>query len=153
MIICDGFLDAAHAAIEARPDRVICFFVGGGTHSHARPVRFAADAGERWVELSNQSWVPVVATVWPAGLIEPMLDWVPRQNFPPAFTADDEICGRFLRSVGQFALATVPSLVEHPDTEPSLVRRQITGGLDPSRRAAVWVEDLGFCDGRQIDWG
>lgn len=152
VIVCLGFLEAARAALAAKPDVPVCFYVGGHPHVHARPVREAAAAGDRFVPLNAQTWIPVVATAWPVRFIEPMLSWTEKQPWPPAFTADDEICGRYLQHVREIAWATVPSLVEHPDTEPSLVRRQITGGVDPSRRAAVWLEDLGYCDGREITW-
>lgn len=157
MIVCDHFLEAVGAAAEARPDRVLVFFVAGHPLQHVRVFDRAARLGSPWAELQNTTWLPVVATAWPLPMIEPLLGWVARRferrQFPPQFTADDEITGRYLRDVGARALASVPSLVEHPDTVTSVASSGMRqrGGLDAGRCARLWIGDAG-CDPRGIDW-
>lgn len=156
-IVCDYFRDGLEAACAAQPDRVLAFFVAGHPNSHIRAFDWALNHGAPWAVLDNTTWLPVVATAWPLTLIGDLLGFVDQQFeqqlWPPKFTADDEICGRFLREKGINALASVPSLVEHPDTVHSIAsggRRQPTG-LDATRMAQLWIGDVG-CDPRGIDW-
>jgi len=154
VLVCEHLVDAVEAAVRARPDRVLAFFVAGNPLNHRRAVAAAEAADWSWAELDLTTWIPAVATCWPVRLIEPLLSWFDAQGFPAAFTADDEIIGRFLRQRGEAVLAAVPSIVEHPDTVVSLVHghRRAHDGLDPGRRAAVWIGDRGICDGRLVDW-
>lgn len=155
--VCDGFVEAAEAACASQPDRVLAFFVAGHPLQHVTRVRRAEALGASWAELENTTWLPVVAAAWPVGLIEEMLGWVERRfadrRFPPAFTADDEIAGRWLRDAGRNALASVPSLVEHPDSVYSVASSGMRhrNGLDETRRALLFVEDDGRDPGG-IDW-
>jgi hypothetical protein len=151
VLVCDYFVEGVRAAARARPGRVLVFFVAGNPANHRRAVFDACEQDWAWAELDLNTWIPAVATCWPVHLIEPMLEWFDAQNYPPAFTADDEIIGRFLRHQGERPLASVPSLVEHPDTVPSLAGRRVADGRDPGRRAACWIGDCG-CDARRIDW-
>jgi hypothetical protein len=154
VLVCDRFAAGVELAATARPDRVLVFFVAGNPMNHRVTVMRACDRDETWAELDLTTWIPVVATLWPVRLIVPFLEWYDRQGFPPGFVADDEIAGRFLQGIGEPALACVPSLVEHPDTVPSLMsgNRRISDGRDPGRRAACYIGDCGFCDARLLDW-
>lgn len=155
--VCDYFVETVEAACAAQPDRVMAFFVAGHPLAHVNRVRKAIALGFPFAEMENTTWLPVVATAWPVDLLERLLDWVDRRfaerRFPPGMTADDELCGRWLREAGIRALATVPSLVEHPDSVFSIAsngRRGATG-LDHTRRALYFVED-DDTDPRGIDW-
>lgn len=154
VLVCDGFVETVEAVAAARPDRVVAFFVGGNPMLHRRAVLQAAGLHQRYVDLSLATWIPAVATLWPRRLVEPLCSFVDAQRWPPSFTADDEIIGRFLSREREVPIATVPSLVEHPDTVPSLANhRRAADGLDAGRRAALWMGDEGWpCDARLLDW-
>lgn len=147
---CGGFSEVLPAAVASRPDRLLTFFVGGHPVEHARRVYQACDRGDAWAQLDNLRWCPVLALCWPAAMIAPFLAWVDEQKFPPAFRADDEIVGRWLRATKQTPLASVPSLIEHPDEVPSLIGRRARGGLDIGRVAACFIHP--DCDPSGIDW-
>jgi hypothetical protein len=149
VLTCLHFEEAIARAVEAQPDRVISFCTAGNPYQHADQVWHAADQGLPWAELSNETHCSVIATLWPARLVNPLLDWSLAQNWPNAFRADDEIAGLFMRHIHEYPLATVPSLVEHPDTVPSMVGRRAAGGEDRGRVAACWI---GECDPLTIDW-
>lgn len=150
VVPCDGFLDAVAAAVAARPGRLLSFFVGGHPVENARALFDACGRGEAWAELGNRRWCPVLALVWPVEFVEPLLGYVDAQRWPPTFRSDDEIVGRWLRHAGKLALASVPSLVEHPDVEPSLLGKRALAGRDPGRCAACFIHP--DYDARRIDW-
>lgn len=146
---CPGLIHHAARVASAWPDRLITLYVGGNLRLGAARVLHAAREGRPVAELQQFSWVPAVALLWPAGMIEPFLRWVDERNWPPAFRADDEIVGRWLRKTGHVPVATVPSLVDHPDDQPSLIGTRARGGRDHGRIAVCWI---GECDPLHIDW-
>lgn len=152
-IVCPYAREAIEAAVEARPDRLLVFFVAGNPHHHANAVRVACRDDLPWAVLDYAHWVPVVATCWPVDLIPPLLEYVDAQRWPEQFCADDEIVGRYVRELKHRPLASVPSLVEHRDEHQSLIGKRNAGGQDPGRVAACWIGDCADCmDAREIDW-
>jgi hypothetical protein len=152
-VICRNYRRAVELAVEARPDRILVFFVGGNPYQHAQAVREACSNDESWAELSYAHWLPVIATCWPVALIPELFEFNDRQTWPERFSSDDERCGRFIRDIKHNPLASVPSLVEHLDEQPSLIGRRALGGRDPGRVAACWIGDCDECgDPLEIDW-
>lgn len=152
-VVCPHMREAVESAVAARPDRLLVFCVTGLPWHHAEAVRVACSEDRSWATLSYAHWCPLISTCWPVGLIEPFLAWVDAQQWPPSFCADDEIVGRWLHEVEHSPLATVPSLVQHPDTNPSLIGLRAWAGEDPGRVAACWIGDCADCtDARLIDW-
>lgn len=149
VIACDGFVPAATAAVTARPDRVVSFYVGGNARLAAARVVHAAKQGHAWTDIRQYDWLPAVALSWPVGLLAPFLAWVDSKRWSPTFRADDQIIGMFLRRQGHVPAATVPSLIDHPDDVPSLISNRARGGRDRLRIAACWIGD---CDATAIDW-
>lgn len=147
--VCPGFLDAARAAVAAKPDRILSFFVAGNPYEHSQAVFAACARGSSWAELDNQRWCPAVCVCWPAAHVPAILAFVDAQGWPDAFRADDEIIGRYCRHAGVLPLASVPSLVDHPDDVPSLLGNKAMYGQDPGRVTACWIGD---CDPATIDW-
>lgn len=143
VIVCANLLEAAARAALARPGSPIALFVPGKPALYVRTIGAARTADEPVCELPLGTWVPTVATLWPAALAEQILDWYDGSRLPRGMVADDEIVGRFLNHVRIPALASVPSLVEHPDTVPSVMngRRRVGDGRDPGRRAEFWIGD------------
>jgi hypothetical protein len=151
-IVCDGFRSAVDLAVAARPDRLLVLYVGGNPYQHAQAVREACWGGSCWADLDPAHWLPVVATVWPVSLIPPICSFVDGQGWAHTFGNDDEIVGRFVRACGVRPLATAPSLVQHPDVEPSLVGQKTRAGADAGRIAALWVGGCTECDPLTWDW-
>lgn len=136
--VCPGFLEAARKALEARPDRMVAFFVPWTLRRGSHKLMQACMEDQAWVELELQEWVPVVALCWPASLVPEFLGWADGRRYTEqVYRADDAIAGKFCQHRGVAALATVPSLVEHPDDGPSLIGNPRSG----SRRARCYVGD------------
>lgn len=150
--LCRNFAAAAEAAVAARPGRLVAFFVPGHWELGSRVLE-ACRRDEAWALLDNFRFCPAVALCWPAGMIGELLEFVDGKKWPETFRADDEIIGRYLHESRQWAYATVPSLVEHPDQVDSLMSvHRAKQGLDPNRLAACWIGDCSECDAAQIDW-
>lgn len=82
--------------------------------------------------------MPVIALLWPSALIDWFLQvcdgWAAARQ-----VSDDALVGRFRRESKCDAFATVPSLVQHPDTTPSMVTgRPAPTGRNKLRIAHQW---------------
>ena len=151
--VCDDFLIHTQRAIEARPDRIVCFHVSGHPATSARRVLRAGERGESWAELDPNTWCPVVATCWPVFEIGPMLRFDDAKHYAAGTViqrGDDYRVGAFIKETRRTVLATVPSLVEHPDTVGSLIGTHALAGGNPGRVACCYLPE--GCDPYEIDW-
>lgn len=133
--------------VDARPGRLICFFVASQPVLGARRIIEAQRSRNPWAELSHTDFLPVVATCWPVPLARLFLDWAVAHALPRD-RSDDGLAGRWIRHRALRPLATVPSLVEHPDVERSLIGKRAMAGKNPARVALVRPYD----DITSIDW-
>ena len=69
--------------------------------------------------------------------------WASTARLPgqPNPRSDDAVVGRWMLVTKQTIRATVPSLVQHPDMEPSLIGRRPAWGKDSGRVALHLAED------------
>lgn len=142
------FREVVGRCIEARPNRIICYFVAG---QPARGARNAINAQARrlsWAELSHTDFLPVVATSWPTHAARDFLQWAERYA-QPRHRSDDGLAGRWIRERAVRPLATVPCLVDHLDVERSLIGKQALAGRNPARVAVISPDGH---DILSIDW-
>jgi hypothetical protein len=148
---CRNFLATVKLVAARRPQEIVSFFVAGSPTTGRLAVEEACKTGARYAEFPSGTWVPAIALLWPVRIILPFLTWVSMQQWPETFSADDEVIGRGLTALRETVWATVPSLVEHPDTEPSVVaRRRHMAGADLDRVAACLIYD--DLDPLSLDW-
>lgn len=142
---CPGLADALPLLVAARPERVLCLWHGSRPRRSVIRMMQAAERCESWSVVQDEDWLPLVATVWPAPLARAFY----ADSLLPGFRAriaDDEVAGLWLSHHGQYALASVPSLVQHPDDVPGLISRR----RNPSPRTAACF--IGSYDALSIDW-
>lgn len=132
---CSGFRPLAEQMIVERPDGLVAFFLAGAPPRSARLAQQAFRRGERWSLLHRSDWCPTVATCWPRDLVRAFLEFVVAR--PPTGTGDDSVVGEFVRANDVPVWVTVPSLVQHPDVEPSLIGWRAGAGRNRMRVAAV----------------
>jgi hypothetical protein len=132
----------ASAALIARDDPVL-LFVGGAPVRLAHALRKARSHLVP-VTLRSSEWMPLVAVLWPTPLATAFRAWADRHTVP---RSDDAVAGQWVKATGQPLWATAPSLVEHDDRQPSLVRRH---GRSPWRRAHAWIGP--DADPLALDW-
>lgn len=144
-------LVAACAQI-ARPWPV-CLFLGGAPVRTAREAARALLRGGRYVDVHRGEWVPVIAVLWPVEVAARFLEWADRPDVKlpgnPHPRSDDAVVGKWARTQKERVVATVPSLVQHPDDEPSLIGRRARAGRSAWRVAFSWI---GEEDPLALDW-
>lgn len=135
---CRDFVPAVEQVAASNLDTPVCLFLSsimGGTASYARR---AMQRNQRYVSVYPSNIVLVVAILWPRHKAIEFLAWAEsgvRLPGHPRPRADDGIVARWMKQTKQPFRVTVPSLVEHPDMEPSLIGRRRSFGKDRGRVA------------------
>lgn len=141
-LLCDSFAEALTEAVESRPDHVLVLYHGGHPQENLPAINLAWARGDAWARLVSRRFLPVVAVVWPTRLVCPVACWVDAMQFPAGLTADDEILMRAMIAFDEWALACVPSLVQHENAVPKVHAESIVQrGDDPLRRAHLWTQE------------
>lgn len=133
---CPDFAARALAAIEERPDRIICFFVPGLSNI-TRMVNIQRKKGSRWLEFPLTSYVPLVATVFPVDIARRIVPFTDARRIG-ANRADDAAVATFCRAQRITACATVPSIVQHDDDTASVMGMR--SGRGQPHRLAAWYD-------------
>lgn len=135
---CENFRARAEQAVRERPNSLVALFLAGAPQRSARLAQQAHRRGESWVRMEARDWTPTVALVWPRQYAERFLDWATAyRGKNPKPIGDDNVVGAWTTAENVPVWATVPSLVEHPDVEPSLIGRKAGAGRNRFRVAAV----------------
>lgn len=133
---CQQFSGSALAAVQEKPGSLVALFLAGAPARSARLARQAFGRGETWVKMAPRDWTPTVALVWPRDLASEFLEFL-KEKPSLVRVGDDNAVGAFTTERALPVWATVPSLVEHPDVEPSLIGRRAAAGKNRMRVAAV----------------
>lgn len=149
---CADFAAVVAAAAAVHPSRVLVLCVCGQPRESASRVVRAAARGDSFVEIRSARWLPAMAVLWPAGIAEAVLGYVGKQTtWRPSFNADDEILGRSISGLGLVPVATVPSIVDHPDDVASVIKirrkspDRTTVVFDPGPGTERWTrQDVPF---------
>lgn len=137
VLLCRDFREKVERVIEKRPENVISLFVGGLGGPTKMAFHEAMRKGESFSVVNSTRIVHVVGMIWPRHLAESILAWVEENKIPgpkPPRSDDASVGFWSLRTNNQI-LATVPSLVEHPDLESIVNPRRAKAGRDRGRVA------------------
>jgi hypothetical protein len=150
-LVCDDFPLTVEQVIKARPEQPICLFLHGGDFLRTlTAARQARQAGKRFVSLYFRDLMPVVAVVWPRQHAEHFLEWsktATLPGMPRPVRSDDACAGLWMRESRVPVLATLPSLVEHPDDVISTIGKRHAHGQDKGR-TAWWYDPQAL----EYDW-
>lgn len=146
--LCPNFMPTIRRAVQARPDRLLSFFISHlPQSSHNRQVR-AYQEGWAWSYLDREEWTPAQALCWPRWMIPGMIEHQAASGYRGPWRADDECIGRYLRDTRVDALQSCPSLVEHVHhSTTSLVMVNTNTGIQRS----AWLP-IGDTPPLSIDW-
>ena len=146
VVLSDGFVPAVKQIARAQPDTPVCLFLGRLPSDVAKAAGRALKYGQHYVPLSRRSFLPVVAMLWPRAKLLEFVEWADVHPFGNrAVRSDDAYGGRWKMVTRQHVLACVPSIVEHPDVEPSTIGKQLQWG-NSGRTAAHFARDAAHYD-------
>lgn len=137
---CRDFLRHARRALAAKPDRIVSFYVGETQPGMSARMLIQGAAGSSWCPGVASSFVPALALAIPQRFCASLAGF--EDGTRPV--ADDDVYGRWTREHSLPWWATVPSLVNHDHSAPSLM-----SASTHRRQAVCWV---GSCDPGIIDW-
>jgi hypothetical protein len=151
-VVCRNLPRAVELIAAAEPHVPIVLYLGM-LPPNKLPALKAGKEGKRFVDLLPSSFMPVVAVLWPAGLAAEFLAWSGnpellrrRNGLSVNERSDDAMAGRWMRQTRQRVVATIPSLVEHPDDAPSTI------GRNPGGRTALFWHGVEW-DALSVEWG
>jgi hypothetical protein len=138
-IVCGRFAARLREAVRAHPEQLLALFVPGFPFL-ARRLEQQRGRGEPFATLLPAAFVPLVALVYPRHHVEALRAYVDGSSWPRAHrmgTADDAVVAGYVRANRLSVIATVPSLVDHDDSVPSISKPSHRAG--PHRRAAIFA--------------
>lgn len=135
---CDGFHDRAAAVIAEHPATTLAFFTPGFSHI-TRAVNVYRKAGANVMPHRGNTFVPMVAIAYPAEIPRGILEWEPTKKHSAAVVKhDDGMVASFMCRHRKQVLVTLPSLVQHLNLEPSMMKYDKP---DRAHRRAAWYEE------------
>lgn len=154
VIVCRNFALAVEAIARVHPDIPMCLFVSAAKTKTLKQYMRAMRSQNRYAPIWFQDYLPVVAVLWPRAKAAEFLEWSQDAKLPglPNPRSDDAVVGSWMKFTRQLVLATVPSLVEHPDDTVSVKwheSRVPSGTQNKFRRAFSYIGDG---DPLQLDW-
>lgn len=113
-------LIAAEEIARYTKTMVVCLWHGSQPTRGAIQIGASAGQKHRYAPLRAQPWVPLVACMWPGFIARDFLAWAKENDgkrYPTGIRTDDGVATRYLTAKRHRVVATIPSLVEHPDTD------------------------------------
>lgn len=120
--VCPDFAAELGCCIAGAPEHLLVLYLASYPGRSATRARAARQRGDCYAEVVTglRDLVPVVGNCYPIGLLRELLDWSDAFEKRPS-RSDDYMVGRWCHERQVPVLATIPSLVQHPDDVPSLI--------------------------------
>jgi hypothetical protein len=146
-----NFVPAVKQIAKAKPDAPVCLFLARLPRDASHQADKALHQNRRYVNIALRSFLPIVAVLWPREKLLEFAEWAEQNpRIGPGVTrSDDAMAGRWKLVTRQTVYATVPSIVQHPDVEPSTIGRTAQWGRDRGRVAAHFTDDASVFDWMQ----
>jgi hypothetical protein len=139
-----GFAAAVNQIAEAHPGAPVCLYLARYPRDTKPRAELAMKMNRRYVMLSWRCFMPIVAVLWPREKLVEFAAWAEDNPYLLGRAdprSDDAMAGRWKLVNRETVLATIPSLVEHPDQEPSTIGRTSRQGRDRGRCAMFLATD------------
>ena len=150
MQLAHNFVDAVGQIAEVNAHVPVCLFLARLPRDASAQAARAMKQNRRYVTVSWRTFLPIVAVLWPVEKALEFREWADATPHLPGTRgeprSDDAMAGRWKMVTRQTVLACVPSIVEHPDCEPSTIGRRAQWGQDANRVAAFLAEDAADYD-------
>lgn len=154
-VTCRNLTPALEKIAQVEYEVPVCLYLGGLPMRTRSAALRAGKEGARFVDVHMGDFLPVVAILWPRQKALDFHAWgrdklhgLRRRNGQVIEElSDDAMGGRWMRHTrpAQRVVATIPSLIEHPDDVISTIARKNTG-----RTALFWHGEE--WDASTVDW-
>lgn len=152
-VACRNLTPALELIATEKPTNVVCLYLGKVPMRTRRRALEVGAAGEHYVEVYAGDFLPIVAVMWPR---EKALDFHQWGSDPGRLLrrsgrgnvverSDDAMGGRWMKVRRERVLATIPSLIEHPDDAPSTIAKR------PANRTALFWHGVNW-DALSVNW-
>lgn len=138
---CRDFLQGAARALSVAPAPVVAFYLGWVPPQTARAALVASEYST-WVPGVRGDWVPTVATAINADVARGVAAFSEHSEL-----GDDTLLGVYCNDRDVAWCATIPSLVQHDDDEPSIIGGHL---YHPGARQASCF--IGAYSALDVDW-
>ena len=147
--VCADFAATLERVVDAKPEDPIALFLARLPRADYVAALRAMKSHHRFVTLRGQGFCPVVAMVWPIERSQNFLEWSKVAKLPGNKTprSDDAAVGHWVRTKHNRVLACVPSIVQHPDEEASIIGLRAMWGRDKGRTSEIFDPEA-----NQIVW-
>lgn len=149
---CRNVTPATQLIAERWPDTPVCLFLGKLPMRTRKSALIAGARGEHYVDIHLGDFLPVVAMLWPVDKAREFYAWGTsrttlrhRNGLQFQERSDDAMGGRWMRQTRQHIIATIPSLIEHPDDVASTISKR------PANRTALFWHGQDW-DALSVDW-
>jgi hypothetical protein len=149
VLLAGNFAIGVRQIADAQPNDPVCLFLSRLPRDVSAQADRAYKQNRRYVRVNWRSFLPIVAVLWPRAKLVEFREWaesnpgLPGQREP---RSDDAMGGRWKMLTRQTVWATVPSIVQHPDQEPSTIGRTAQWGRDKGRVAHLFTDDAAAFD-------
>ena len=148
--VCNDFAATLEKVVKHKREDPIALFLAHLPRADYVAALRALKSGRNFVILRGRGFCPVVAVVWPIEKSQLFLEWTKTARLPGGKTprSDDAAVGHWVQHTKNRVLACVPSIVQHPDEEDSIIGIRKHWGRDKSRTSEIFdpAADL-------IEWG
>jgi hypothetical protein len=120
-IVASSFQQRVERIVEERPDDIVVLCVLGIRNLTFKWFMKAIRAGESYSPVVPGDFHYVVGVLWPRGKAEAFSEWMKTAKVT---RSDDQAFGNWAMKTRQKVIASVPSIVEHPDDFPSSIDKE-----------------------------
>lgn len=147
---CQNVTPALRLIAERWPNTPVCLFLGKLPMRTRKEALRAGARGEHYIDIHHGDFLPVVAVLWPVEKAVEFHEWglrgiSHRSGRPFLERSDDAMGGRWMRSTRQKIVATIPSIIEHPDDVVSTISKR------PANRTALFWHGQDW-DALSVQW-
>lgn len=151
--VCKNFAPAVEIIASKKAEIPVVLFLAYLPRRIAAQSLQTSKRGLRYYDTKFRinEFCPVVGILWPVEKAKEFLSWAdanPSKLGHPMPRSDDGVLGRWCALTHQVMRFTIPSLVEHPDREKSIIGKTAAWGKDRGRVALNFCQD----DPLDLDW-
>lgn len=138
--VCNDFAATLGRMLKHKRDDPIALFLSRLPRADYVAALRARKSGRSFIIMRGRGFCPVVGMVWPIEKSQDFLRWTHTARLPGGKTprSDDAAVAHWMQHTKNRVLACVPSIVQHPDVEESIIGLRAMWGRNKSRTSEIF---------------